>query len=54
MYMSIWLWVKIVYGTFRGVPDVWNEGASQHIVNPGLINHGVLIKEVGHPQIVII
>ena len=26
--MYIWLWVKIVYGTFRGVPDVWNEGAS--------------------------
>ena len=24
----IWLWVKIVYGTFRAVPDVWNEGVS--------------------------
>ena len=24
----IWLWVKIVYGTFRGVPEVWNEGVS--------------------------
>ena len=24
----IWSRVKIVYGTFRGVPDVWNEGAS--------------------------
>ena len=23
-----WCRVKIVYGTFRGVPDVWNEGAS--------------------------
>ena len=27
-YIYIWMWVKIVYGTFRGVPDVWNEGAS--------------------------
>ena len=25
---NIWLRVKIVHGTFRGVPDVWNEGAS--------------------------
>ena len=24
----IWSRVKIVYETFRGVPDVWNEGAS--------------------------
>ena len=27
-YIYIWSRVKIVYGTFRGVPDVWNEGAS--------------------------
>ena len=26
--LIIWSRVKIVYGTFRGVPDVWNEGAS--------------------------
>ena len=25
---NIRLWVKIVYGTFRAVPDVWNEGVS--------------------------
>ena len=30
VYTRIYIWsrVKIVYGTFRGVPDVWNEGAS--------------------------
>ena len=28
VYIYIWSRVKIVYGTFRGVPDVWNEGAS--------------------------
>ena len=27
--LYIWSRVKIVYGTFRGVPDVWNEGASK-------------------------
>ena len=27
-HWDIWLWVKIVYGTFRAVPDVWNEGVS--------------------------
>ena len=27
-FIYIWLWIKIVYGTLRGVPDVWNEGAS--------------------------
>ena len=28
IYIYIWSRVKIVYGTFRGVQDVWNEGAS--------------------------
>ena len=31
-HSPIWLWVKIVYGTFRGVPHVWNEGASQLVL----------------------
>ena len=28
----MWLSVKIVYETFRGVLDVWNEGASELVL----------------------